>query len=130
MNILQLILILLLALIITAIFTYGFNIKGPWGSFWTYFLMLFLSMLAISVWLIPAGPHWQDVYWLPPVIAGILVALMLAAATPPADTSRDIEVSGNNKVNEETTEKALVPLFWLVLALLLAVAVAGLFILV
>ncbi|MFW5821148.1 MAG: hypothetical protein ACOCWA_07655, partial [Bacteroidota bacterium] len=82
MNALSLIYLIGITLLITLAFTYFFRNKGPWGSFWTFFLIILLAVLAADLWIEPMGPYYRDVYWLPPVVIGILFALILAAASP------------------------------------------------
>lgn len=73
---------LAIAIVLTGIFSYLFRLRGPWGAGWTFFLVLLAGMLAADVWISPVGPSWQGVYLLPPIFTGLLIALILAAATP------------------------------------------------
>lgn len=61
---------------------YASGIRGPWsGGLW-FFLVLFLTTLAIGTWARPMGPRIWDVPWLTFLIAAVFVALLIAAATP------------------------------------------------
>ncbi|NJK86434.1 MAG: hypothetical protein HC906_11165 [Bacteroidales bacterium] len=40
------------------------------------------SIWLADLWITPFGPYWNNIYWFPPLMVGILVALILAAATP------------------------------------------------
>ena len=82
MYVLNLVYLVLIALLITLFFAYILNVRGPWGSLWSFFIILFLSIWAIDIWLAPAGPYWREIYWLRPVIAGLLIALLLTATAP------------------------------------------------
>lgn len=73
---------LIIAVVLVLIFSYGFNSRGPWGSFWTFFLILFLGIWAAAMWVNPAGPYVYGIAWLPALLVGITLALLLAAATP------------------------------------------------
>ena len=55
---------------------------GPWDSLWTLFLVLFLAMLATSLYMDPVGPVFLGIVWLPLVLPGVLFALLLLAVTP------------------------------------------------
>lgn len=126
MGFLGIIYIVFVALVIAAIFSYGFRIAGPWGSFWTFFIVLLLSVWAADVWLSPAGPYWNDVYWVPPLIVGIIVALLLAAATPAARRRKPASEVREPTPGEEASAIAVGTLFWIVVFLLLAAALGGL----
>jgi hypothetical protein len=49
----EIIAILIFAFAIGATFYYGFKKTGTWGSFWSFFLILFLGMWLLSVWVDP-----------------------------------------------------------------------------
>lgn len=68
-----------IAILISALFYFAFNIRGPWGSFWTFFLVLLLVIWAASLWLRPIGPVFWGVSWVPLIFIGLIFALLLAA---------------------------------------------------
>ncbi len=116
------------AALLAAIFSYGFKTKGPWGSFWTFFLILFLTIWAAEFWVTPIGPawgYWDETAWLPLVMIGVLMALILAAATPPRR-----EVPHEPGEPESQTENAIVAVvgvfFWISIVVLAALIIAGL----
>ncbi|MFW6226518.1 MAG: hypothetical protein ACOC31_00285 [Bacteroidota bacterium] len=115
-----------LALAITALFSYGFRSRGPWGSFWTFFLILFLAIWAADVWIAPTGPYWGDIYWFPPLAVGLHIALLLAAATPSPRARAEADVSASE--DETDAVVAIGGFFWIILILLFIAAIAGLFI--
>ncbi|MFP4060042.1 MAG: hypothetical protein ACOCXD_00495 [Bacteroidota bacterium] len=71
------------ALLIGLIFYYVFKVSGPWGSLWTFLLVLILGGIAAALWVEPVGPVYYDVAWVPVFFVVLLFALILAAATPP-----------------------------------------------
>lgn len=73
---------LILAVIIGAIFFYGLKNTGPWGSLWTFVLVLFLGIWLIALLADPLGPVWYGIAWIDFLLIGLLFALLLAAATP------------------------------------------------
>lgn len=72
--------ILLIAVILSFIFTAGFRNRGPWNNFWILILVLFLGMGAVNVWFAPVGPIWYGVAWLDLLVFGIILALLLGAS--------------------------------------------------
>jgi len=127
MNFIGILYLLLLALAITAIFSYGFGARGPWGSFWAFFIILFFGIWAADAWITPVGPYWGEVYWIPPLASGLLIALILAAATPSPKTRAELEASEKLSDNEETAAVAIGSFFWIVLVMLFAAIIAGIF---
>src|SRR6056297_1118331 len=95
MTALEIIGIVLIALIIGSIFYYGFKKTGPWGSFWSFILIIFLGTLFVDAWAEPVGPLWYDVAWVDLIFFGLIFAFFLAAATPVAkptpEERREIE---------------------------------------
>lgn len=75
---------IVIALLIAGIFYYGFKSRGPWGSFWTFTLVIVFGVLIAAVWARPIGPIWWGIAWFPLFFFGLLFALLLAAATPTA----------------------------------------------
>mgnify|MGYP006281488315 CR=1 FL=1 len=114
------------AIVIGVIFYYVFRISGPWGTFWSFLLVLILATIAVTAWITPFGPVFRDIAWLPILLVVILFALLLAAATPPGGrrvpprTERDLETP------EPTGAVAALGVFFFVLIIVLvAVALVG-----
>ena len=74
--------ITLITLLFTSVFFYGFRRSGPWDSFWTFLVVLFLGLMFASVWIDPIGPLWSYVAWVDLLVFGLFLALLLAAAGP------------------------------------------------
>lgn len=115
---------ILIAALITAIFYYGFNVKGPWGSFWTFFILLFFMVWAASVWVRPTGPEFWGVAWFPLIFIGLLFALLLAAM--PSHENRH----GNRKEKSNKKDKRLKTafvgwIFWAFLTVLIISLILG-----
>ncbi len=74
--------------------------RGYWSSLLFLFSILFLGSWAGGVWLTPFGPSAWGVVWLPFVLTGFIVALVLIAVVPrhrprneeQAEEQADIEV--------------------------------------
>jgi len=86
--ILDLLMALLIALVLTWFFSVAVGTTGPWPSFWVFFVVVLLFSWALSLWVRPIGPAFLGVYWLPYLVFGVFIALLIAAATPPDDRAR------------------------------------------
>jgi hypothetical protein len=73
---------LVIGLLLTGLFNLLFRNRGPWGLWWVFLIVVFFATWAGGVWVTPFGPIWFGVAWLPFLLIGFLVALLLAAATP------------------------------------------------
>lgn len=125
MDALTLIYLIGITLLITLAFTYLFRVRGPWGRFWTFFLVILLAVMAADIWIEPIGPYYRDVYWLPPLVVGILFALILAAASPGKQDRKRVDQSGEEYQGDKVAFIALGIFFWFLLILLLVLVVSG-----
>jgi hypothetical protein len=114
MDITNLLFIFLLSLFLTLVFTYLFKVRGPWGRGWAFLMILFLGMWAAAIWLTPVGPTIYNIYWVPQLFIGLLITLLLAAATPHS--------GGRTVVHGRS---ALSAFFWLFIVSLLALIIYG-----
>lgn len=124
--------ILILALLLTALFNFGLRAKGPWGSFWTFFLVLLCGIWIVAIWVEPIGPVWYGAPWIDFVFVGILLALILAAATPPGPSHPTIRPITNRARMEEINEKedtnpdsAIGIFFWMMILIFVIAIAAG-----
>lgn len=118
--------LLLISFLITLFFRFLLRVSGPWGSFWAFFIIILLAVIAADIWVSPIGPHFEDIYWVPPVAAGLLIALLLAATTPSpmARSERDADKNANK---EQAAAVALNTFFWFLVIMLVILILAGLF---
>ncbi len=114
-----------LAAIITLIFRWFLSARGPWGSFWTFFTIVLLAILASDLWIGPIGPYYADVYWLPPLIVGVLIAFLLAATTPPGKPLTRNEKLSNENLVEEKTSVVVGRFFWFLIVFLFILILLG-----
>lgn len=114
-----------LAAIITFVFTKLLRVRGPWGSFWTFFSVIILAILAADLWIEPVGPYYGDIYWLPPLIVGLIIAILLAATSPPAKPIKKLKEPLNELVEQQSKAIALGTFFWFLLILMLLLVVFG-----
>lgn len=80
--ILDVVIALLIGILLTLVFTLGFRRRGPWSSVLLFFLVVFLGTWTAGVWIPPVGPPLLGVFWLSPLMVGLILALLLAAAFP------------------------------------------------
>jgi len=117
-----------IAFLLTLFFVVLFKNRGPWGTFWSFFVVILLAMLAADVWVGPVGPYFlSGIYWVPPLAVGLLIALLLAATTPSPKTRSEIEVEKKEISKEKSATVALGTFFWILFLLLVVVITVGLF---
>jgi hypothetical protein len=130
MTLLEILFTVILAIVIGLLFYYVFRVSGPWGSFWTFLLVLILGGLAASAWIAPVGPVYYEVAWIPILLIILIFALFLAAATPPGarrhpyKTAAEEELEPNNLASTGAVA-AFGIFFFLLIIFLLVVAVIG-----
>jgi hypothetical protein len=76
---------------LTVIFTLGFRRRGPWANVLLFFLVVFLGTWTAGIWIPPVGPSLLGIYWLSPLMVGLILALLLAAAFPAIPRRRSRE---------------------------------------
>jgi hypothetical protein len=118
-----------LAAAITFIFSRFLKARGPWGSFWTFFSITLLGALTAYLWVAPMGPELGDVYWLPPLVVGVLIAFLLAATSPPAPPLTRIDEPDDEITTDTSTATAIAVgnFFWFVLIFLIILVAIGYF---
>jgi len=112
---------LLISSLLTVISVFLLRKRGPWGSAWTLFLVIFLALWTVSIYLAPVGPTYYGVAWAPLIIAGILLTLLLIVSMPGANEWRDESVGPEHRTKKDVPAKAS-RLFW-VFIFLLAMAI-------
>ncbi len=108
----NIILALLFAVFVTAIVTIGFRRTGAMG-FGLLLMLLFLAGWSASLWVVPMGPVFMDVHWLPILFMILIFTLLLVNVLPPARRR-----TPEGPVATEA-EKAVGAVFWLLFVLLL-----------
>lgn len=124
----EIIIAILMAIIIGTIFYYAFKVSGPWGSFWTFILILILAGVAAAAWVEPIGPTLYGAPWLSALIVIFLFALLIAAATPARRSSytlREQQAATEPPVEERAGAVALGVFFWFLLLFLAIAAIWG-----
>lgn len=117
MFIIDLFVALVVGMIIVSIVSRAFGTKGPWGSLLWFFLVVSLFAWAGGVWLVPFGPIFWGIGWLPIVFIGFLVSLLLTAASP--RTPRWRRTSQKEATSEAESRAVVDAIFWIVVICLL-----------
>ena len=129
--------VIVVAILISSAFYYGLKARGPWGSFWSFFMVLLLIIWVTNIWVAPVGPVYYGVAWFPLVFAGLVIALLLAAI-PTHTTHRRSNMYDNprtdtlpdpkSKKEAEDTNRAVAVMsgiFWIFIIILLIAIIAG-----
>lgn len=117
---------LFFALLLSALFIVLFRTKGPWSSVVIFFLVIFLATWAGGAWLAPFGPAPWGIPFLPFLLVGLVLALLLAAATPSAEEESTVELEDPKEMREEraTAARTLGLFFWVLIGTLLVIIIA------
>lgn len=122
----DLLLALVIALVIGAVFTLGFRREFPGPGLLIFLLVLFLLTWAGGVWITPFGPTLWGSFWLPFLLVAIIVALVLTAFPPPGRERSTVKlVSEEEQAATETEAAALNVFFWVLIAILGIVILLG-----
>jgi len=114
---------LIVALFLTYFFVVLLGLRGPWLGYFGFLAVLFLAIWAAVLWIRRAGPFAYGLYWVPAVVTGLVVALLLAAAGPPRKGK--VETIHQVKEREQAINRAALNLFWSVIALFALVILLG-----
>lgn len=128
---LEILAIIFLAIFIGSIFYFGFRTSGPWGSFWSFLLVIFFGMWVADIWVEPYGPIYWGVAWIDMLFVGLLLAFILAAASPRRRLPRrGKELSESEMLEAARAEAGGVAafgvFFWLMLIMFITIGIIGL----
>ena len=116
---------LLISLLLTLISVFLIRRKGPWGSAWTFFLVIFLTLWLVSIYVAPVGPIYIGIAWAPLLIAGILLTILLIASMPNANDWRDENIKPTSETKIETVKRPVSKFFWILIVLLAMAIMIG-----
>jgi hypothetical protein len=88
MLLLDLMVALAVALLVTAIFAAGLRGRSVWPNWLVFFGLVLLAAWAGGVWIRPVGPPAWGVYWVPFLLVGLVIALLLAVTLEPERAQR------------------------------------------
>ena len=89
------------------------------------FFILFLGTWAGGLWITPFGSSWLGVYWMPFVVAGLFVALLLAATDRSSRRSYERKKTDPDHVEHAALATTFGLLFWILIMALAIAIVAG-----
>ncbi len=128
MTFIEVLITVIIAVIVGTLFYYIFRSAGPWGTFWSFLLILILAGLAAEAWITPFGPILWDVAWIPTLFVILLFAILLTAAAPGRRTRyRRAAEEREQPETSEATILAIGGLFWIFIIFLLVAALFGIF---
>lgn len=125
MYVMQVLFALLMALLFTALFTLGFQRRGPWSSVLVFFLIVFLAAWAGSLWISPAGPAFVGIFWVPIIAVAFIVAVLLSAALPRRPPTQHVETISQVKREEKVRERVFDAFFWALLIGFVVIIILG-----
>lgn len=117
--------LIFISFLITLFFKFLLRVSGPWGSFRAFFIIILLAVFAADIWVSPVGLYFVDIYWVPPIATGLVIALLLAATTPSPKARQEMEAD-RKASEEEVAAVVLGTFFWFLLVFLLVLIFAGL----
>jgi hypothetical protein len=124
---------LFIGLGIAGLFGLALGTRGPWNSFFWFFFVIFLVSWGGGVWLTPFGPTGWGVSWMPFLVTGFFITLLLLAATPRSTRDRGATRGSASDATdlkelaavEREAETGLNVLFWLLIVFLAVVIVCN-----
>jgi hypothetical protein len=126
---------LVLAFLLALLFSGLTKGAGPKSHFWALFVIFGLSIWVASIWLTPAGPIWYGVAWVDLLVIGLLLVLLVGAASgagryPTVSRSSYSEEEEVDLVAESKKDTTAITMFgvffWIFVASLVALAIIGL----
>lgn len=110
----------LAALFFTSVSLFAFRHRGPWGSYWSSLVIILLGLWAAQVWIEPMGPVYGGVAWLPLLLAGIYLSVLLMPAGPihrhqPDPQEKVFRQQQAKQQKEDQAFRVLNASFWLLL---------------
>jgi hypothetical protein len=117
----------LISVLLTGVFVFGFRKRGPWDSFLLFFLVVGLGAWAGGIWFPALGPSVWGVHWLPFFIVGLIVSLLLVAAMPPVPPDTTVLFVEKGEEPEAKKRMVLSVYFWLMVITLMVLIVTRYF---
>jgi hypothetical protein len=118
---------LVVAFIITILFSVLLKNKGPWGGLWVVFIVIFLASWAANLWVHPFGPQLGGVSIVPVIIVGLIIAVILAAVTRPARGNKPPKVEAEQQEPPKDAVNAVTVgvFYWVLLVILIFTIIGG-----
>jgi hypothetical protein len=115
---------LVVAIVLTVIFSGSYRHNGPFGGLLFFFLILFLASWAGQLWIHPITPFIWGIGWVPLVFVAFLMSFILTAAAGTGGR----KLTEKEKEEIESSISAVGIFFWVLLLVLLIAIVTGYYI--
>ena len=112
----------ILALIISLLFAPGYR-RGSFAPLIIFFFVLFMAGMASQYWIIPFGPMWWGISWMP-LLFIILIFTFLFAAPSPYER-RNISKTNDEKQAASAAVAAISIYIWLLFTILFIAIIVG-----
>jgi hypothetical protein len=97
--------------------------QGSVTSLIIFFVLLFLAAISSQFWIVPFGPTFYGVTWVPMIAIVIIFALLFSIPSRPIRSKKE-----NEDASEETASLITVSIFtWILFCLLIIVIAAGVY---
>ena len=114
---------IILALIISLLFAPGYR-RGSFAPLIIFFFVLFMAGIASQYWIIPFGPAWWGISWMPLLFILLIFTFLLAA---PSTYERKAAKTNNTPETEPVAATAISIFIWLLLLMLSIAILIGFF---
>ena len=118
----DLVVVLAITLSIAGLFGMGRRKPGAGLDVLVFFLLLFFATWAVGGWFQPLGPPLWGAYWIPYLIAAVLIGMLLCAVMEAAGSPRIPQTPADRREEakaEEAAARAFGAFFWVFLVVAL-----------
>lgn len=118
--------VLFIALIVTAIVSYGHRKERGFGALSMFFLLIFFPVWALALWIPAIGPVFYGIAWAEFIFFALVITfLILAVSSPTDDINRGTSVSGGVTTRDESAARSYSAAFWAFIAFMIVAVVLG-----
>lgn len=109
------------ALILALLFGAAFGGRKFWRGFILFFLIIFLVGWSSQLWIMPFGPVWWGVAWLPLIFVAVVFSFLMLAFTPRVNGATE----SSDKNSQKSSGVALGIFFWFLVVMLVTSVALG-----
>lgn len=116
---------LITALGLSAVFIAGFRKRVTWGNFFLFFAAVFVGSWVGGSWFSHLGPLWGKVIWLPFLIVGLVLAILLGTVFSPFPPGTTVQLLESGETPPEKRKKTVLGIyFWLLILALIFLTIS------